>query len=111
MEENIERDYIDMEETTKLDFAKAIYDQRENFYNIITGEIRQRYRNFAIERDRKYSKFIKELSVLDDEKRDKVIKRVGEYTASINEENGKFSEEYYKAGLKDGIKLILQSLD
>ena len=105
-----ERDYIDMEEPTKIDFIKAIFNERENFYNIITGEFRQKIKSVSLDRDKKYNVFIKTLSTLEKDKQENIIQKVGDYTASINYENSKFLEEYYKEGFKDGLKLILQCL-
>lgn len=96
----------------KCDILKAIYEYRENEGDIITSEFREELRKEQQERKGRYTKFEEELKkhVKDEKAVLEIIELLDQYEDSYNNEHGLYYEQYYKTGIKDVIKLILQCL-
>lgn len=94
----------------KSNILKALYEYRENEGDIITSEFREELRKEQQERKDRYAKFEEELKkhVRDEKAALEIIELFDQYEDSYNNEHGLYYEQYYKTGVKDVIKLILQ---
>lgn len=96
----------------KNDILKAIYEYRENEGDIITSEFKDELRKTQKEKRHRYIKFQEELKkyVKTKEEISKIIDLFDRYEEEYNNEHGLYYEQYYKTGIKDVMKLILQCL-
>lgn len=96
----------------KSDILQALYEFRENEGDIITAEFREEIRETQEKRRSRYNQFEEELKkhVKDEKEITKIIDLFDRYEEEYNNEHGLYYEQYYKIGIKDVIKLILQCL-
>ncbi len=97
-------------EMHKSDILQILYEYRENEGEIITSEFRETLEKEQQERKKRYTKFEEELKkyVKDEKSISEIIELFEQYEDSYNNEHGLYYEQYYKTGIKDVIKLILQ---
>lgn len=91
---------------------KALYEHRENEDDIITDEFKEKLSAIQERKKHHYNEFetLLKKHVNDDEKVNKIINLLEIYQDEYNNEHGFYYEQYYKAGVKDMMKLILQCL-
>lgn len=99
-------------EMNNQDILKALYKYRENECDSITPEFKEELRMAQERKKCRYKKFEEALKkyVNDKEKVTKIINLLDIYEDEYNNEHGLYYEQYYKAGVKDMMKLILQCL-
>ncbi|HBC84266.1 MAG TPA: hypothetical protein DCZ30_02120 [Clostridiales bacterium] len=96
----------------KSDILKALYEFRENEGDIITAEFKEEVRETQEKRKNRYDEFEEELKkyVKTKEEISKIIDLFDRYEEEYNNEHGLYYEQYYKTGIKDVMKLLLQCL-
>lgn len=99
-------------EVNKDDMLKAIYEHRENEDDIITPEFKEELRVAQERKKYRYDKFEDELKkhVNNEKQVNKIIALFDQYEDEYNNEHGLYYEQYYKVGIKDITKLLLQCL-
>lgn len=109
MDKNVISSLLEM---NKSDILKALYEYRENEGDIITAEFKDELRKTQKEKRHRYIKFQEELKkqVKDEKNVHKIIELFDQYEEEYNNEHGLYYEQYYKIGIKDVLKLILQCL-
>ena len=93
----------------KSDILKALYEFRENEGDIITAEFKEEVRETQEKRKNRYEEFEEEYVKTKDEI-SKIIDLFDRYEEEYNNEHGLYYEQYYKTGIKDVMKLLLQCL-
>lgn len=97
-------------EMHKSDILQTLYEYRENEGDIITSECKETIRKEQQERKSRYTKFEEKLkkNIKDEKSISEIIELFKQYEDSYNNEHGLYYEQYYKTGIKNVIKLILQ---
>jgi len=89
-----------------------IYLGREEKLIEIRAEVKEKLLKEKIDLNKKYDNFISLLKKLKlgEEEVEKLLYKFNEYFEEKNYKDGIINEEYYKEGLKDGIKIAILSL-
>ena len=99
-------------EMDKEDMLKALYEYRENKDGIVTEKFLEESKNEQDKTNVAYLKFKDKLKsyINDDKKISDIMNAFELYKDAYNNEHGLYYKQYYKIGIEDAMKLILQCL-
>ena len=98
--------------TKNEDILSGLYEFRENEGNVITLEFKKSIKDTQEMRKNNYLKLEVKLKkyFVNEQEFKEIMELIKEYENSYNIENSLYYEQYYKTGIKDGVKFMSQCI-
>ncbi len=98
--------------TKNEDILSGLYEFRENEGNVITLEFKKSIKDTQEMRKNNYLKLEGKLKkyFVNEQEFKEIMELIKEYENSYNIENSLYYEQYYKTGIKDGVKFMSQCI-
>ena len=98
--------------TKNEDILSGLYEFRENEGNVITLEFKKSIKDTQEMRKNSYLKLEGKLKkyFVNEQEFKEIMELIKEYENSYNIENSLYYEQYYKTGIKDGVKFMSQCI-